>query len=110
MLNAQLILEKERLLWKIVTEDMIDILEPISEAMDPLQTAFTINLQTQLAIYKKANSDEELVYLIEKSEFYKMAKAEEAITRMTMVISLANLLMKYCQAKILFLSGRKILW
>jgi hypothetical protein len=99
MLDAQLILEKERLLWKIVTEDMIDILEPISEAMDPLQTAFTINLQTQLAIYKKANSDEELVYLIEKSEFYKMAKTEEAITRMTMVISLANLLMKYCQAK-----------
>jgi hypothetical protein len=36
MVEAHIIMEEERLLWKIVSEDSLDIFETILEAMDPL--------------------------------------------------------------------------
>ncbi len=99
MLDAQLIFEKERLMWKIVTEDSLDVFEPILEAMDPLQRATTVTLQTHIAVYKRANSDEELVYLLEKAETYKTIKIEEAVTRMTIAGYFAYFLTEYCVQK-----------
>lgn len=99
MLDAQLIIEKERLMWKVVTEDSLDIFEPILEAMDPLQKATTVTLQTQIAVYKRADSDEELAYLLEKAETYKTIKIEEAVTRMTIAGYFAYFLTEYCVQK-----------
>ncbi|MCL2041509.1 MAG: hypothetical protein FWG84_05645 [Bacteroidales bacterium] len=69
MLEAQTILEEERLLWKIVTDDSLDIFETNLQAMDPLQRAFTFTLESQIDVYKKAQSEEEIDYMMQCLEF-----------------------------------------
>ncbi|MGI5849503.1 MAG: hypothetical protein ACOX8Q_05500 [Christensenellales bacterium] len=100
MLDAQMILEKERLLWKIVSEDSLDVFEPILQAMDPLQTAMTITLEKHVEAYKKAQGSEELDYIVERLEFEKIALTQKAVSRMNMAILLASLLMDYCSNKL----------
>jgi hypothetical protein len=100
MLEAQMILEQERLLWKIVSEDTLDVLEPILQAMDPLQPAMTIALEKHVEAYKKAQSSEELDYIIERLEFEKIALTQQAIGRMNMVTQLVSLLMDYSANKL----------
>jgi len=69
MLEAQTILEEERLLWKIVTDDSLDIFEANLQAMDPLQRSFTFTLENQIDVYKKAQSEEEIDYTMQCLEF-----------------------------------------
>ncbi len=60
MLEAQMILERERLLYKIVSEDILDITEPIIEAMDPLQENMTFACQFLKEASLNSNDPEEL--------------------------------------------------
>lgn len=99
MLEAQIILEKERLLWKIVALDALDCLEPVLEAMDPLQTATTAALQLQIDTYKRVSAEEELLSELEFKEHAKIAKIHSFSARMNMAILLADHLTKYCRAK-----------
>ena len=69
MLEAQTILEEERLLWNIVTDDSIDIFEANLQAMDPLQRSFTFTLESQIDVYKKAQSEEEIDYTMQCLEY-----------------------------------------
>ena len=71
MLEAQLILEEDGLLWKIVKEDGLDIFAPILEAMDPLQEAMTAGLELQTRAFQESQSVEDLDYHLEKLEFEK---------------------------------------
>ncbi|MGI6174759.1 MAG: hypothetical protein ACOYJC_01085 [Christensenellales bacterium] len=100
MLEAQIILEQERLLWKIVSEDSLDIFEPILQAMDPLQTATTVTLEKHVEVYKKVQSSEELDYAIERLEFEKITLIQQAASRMNMAILIASLLMDYSSNKL----------
>jgi hypothetical protein len=100
MLEAQIMIEKERLLWEIVSEDSLDVFEPILQAMDPLQPATTIVLDKQIEVYKKAQSSEELDYALERLEYEKIALVQHAVSKMTLSIRLASLLMDYCANKL----------
>jgi len=68
MLDAQIIIENERLMWHIVTE-VLDTFEATLEAMDPLQRQITCTLENQIDMYKNANSAEELDYKLQLSEY-----------------------------------------
>ena len=62
LLEAQIILEKERLLWKIVYEDWLDIFEPILEAIDPLATWILLPNIFTFENYRCCNCEEEMIY------------------------------------------------
>lgn len=62
LLEMNIILEKERLLWKIVTEDLQDIYEPILAATDPLNTGMVKQFEKLIQICTSVESDEELSY------------------------------------------------
>jgi len=62
LLEAQIILEKERLLWKIVYEDWLDIFEPIIEAIDPLSTWTLLPNIFIYENYRDCNCEEEMLY------------------------------------------------
>lgn len=99
MLEAQLIIERERLLWKIVAEDSLGIFENTLSQMDPLSLATTASLHQQIKAYEKADSDEELSYLLEKTQ-WPVAEAVAAYTcKMTIAATVASLLLKYTKAK-----------
>ena len=99
MLEAQMILEKERLLWKIVAEDALDIFEPILEVMDPLWQATTANLKKQVEVYQKATSDEELSYLLEKAEFETLSMMAKGTMDMALAAAVALHLINFSTAK-----------
>ena|GEM_PF-967939 len=69
MLDAQIIMEEERLLWKISPADSIDHLGTCLEAMDPIRLIITRVIEQHLEEgWKKANSEEELRYLLDRME------------------------------------------
>ncbi len=108
MLEAQLILEEEGLLWKIVKEDGLDIFAPILEAMDPLQEAMTAGLELQIRAFQASQSIEDLDYHLEKLEFEKYAMVSRFSSRMSLTIQLTALLMDYAAHKMTAqLSGGK---
>ncbi len=100
MLDAQIIIEEERLLWKIVSEDSLDLFKPILEAMDPLQPAMTVTLEKHVEIYEKAQSSEELDYALERLEYEKIPLLQRALSKMTLSTMLSSLLLDYCANKL----------
>ena len=100
MIEAQLIFEKERLLWNIVTTDSIDIFEATLQAMDPLQPSTTKNLLLQLEAYRKAQSDEELTFLVETQEIQLQTIVEKEKVKILIATMLSSLLMKYFKNKV----------
>lgn len=98
MIEAQIIIEKERLLWKIVSEDSLDIFESVLEAMDPL--SFTSKpLALHVEAYKQSSSDEELSYRIELLETQKQRAVQEGTIKMSFAAQLAFLLLSYQKAR-----------
>lgn len=100
MLEAQIILERERLLWNIVTVDALDIFRPILEAMDPLNLAVTSNLILQTEIYEKAVCDEQLTYLLELNELKVMETVNHYTQKMIIASILGKMLLQYTTSKI----------
>lgn len=99
MLEAQLIIEEERLLWHIVKDDQLDVLKASLVKTDPVQTATTVTLETQIDATEKADSAEELHYLIERLDYNRIRLVSHATTRITLAIYIANLLYAYCNSK-----------
>lgn len=99
-LEAQIIIEEERLLWKIVTADSLDIFEPILQALDPLQQATTVVLERHVEIYNSVQGSEELDYALERAEFEKIALVRHAASKMNAAAHLAFLLLGYCSSKL----------
>ena len=101
MLDAQIICEKDRLLWEIVPEDALDIFETTLEAMDPVQEATTITLIKNIESYKKAESDEELAYLLDLAEFDREQTIKNNNIRMFVAILFGKLLVEFNKCKII---------
>lgn len=99
MLEAQLIIERERLLWNIVAEDSLGIFENTLSQMDPLSLATTALLHQQIAAYQKADSDEALSYLLEKAQWSVAVEVAAYTCKMTIAATVASLLLKYTKAK-----------
>ncbi len=68
MLEAQIIIEKERMLWKIISENYFDIYNAIVEASDPIDEYVSTITNAYFNTYTSANNEEELTYLLEKLE------------------------------------------
>lgn len=100
MLDAQIIIEEERLLWKIVSEDSLDLFEPVLEALDPLQPAMTVTLEKHVELYKKAQSSEELDNALERLEYEKVPVLQRAVSNMTISTLLSSLFLDYCANKL----------
>ncbi len=84
ILDAQIIIEKERLLYKIVSEDILDITEPIIEAMDPLQKDMTFTSEYLKNASINSENDEELKYrstnnIIETAKFVGVWRVKNVI-------------------------------
>lgn len=99
MLDAQIIMEEERLLWHIVKDDQLDILKASLGKMDPLQPAMNITLEKQIEVTDQAQGIEELDYLLEKMEYEKIQLIGHALTRMNLAIQVAFLLLAYNNSK-----------
>lgn len=99
MLEAQIILEKERLLWKIVSADAIEIFENKLKEMDPLYLATTAKLLGQIKAYKESNSDVELNYKIDIQEVKDIAIISEFLAKMNIAANLSFLLISYVKSK-----------
>ncbi|MCL1865466.1 MAG: hypothetical protein FWF73_06625 [Spirochaetes bacterium] len=99
MLDAQIMLERDRLLWKIVPEDSLDIFETILEAMDPIWEATTTTLIKNIESYKKAESEEELLYLLDLAEFDRMPAIQNNIILMSVTVLFGLLLRLFDRAK-----------
>lgn len=100
MLDAQIIIEEERLMWHIVKDDMLDVLRAGLEKVDPLQPAMNVALEKQIEVTEEADSAEELDYLLEKLEYDKIRLIAHAVTKMTLAAHIAVLLYTYCSSKI----------
>ena len=100
MLEAQMIFEKERLLWKIIPEDALDIFETTLEAMDPIQEATTMTLIKNIESYKKAESEEELIYLLDLAEIDRETGIQNSKIRIEIAILFAYLLTAFNISKI----------
>lgn len=99
MLEAQTILEEERLLWKVISEDAIDIFEPILEALDPLQ-AMSITVEKHLEAYKTVQASEELDYALEKLEVEKLPLIQQGINKINIAAQVARLTIGYIASKL----------
>jgi hypothetical protein len=95
MADAQIILEKERLLWNVVTADAQDIYETILEAMDPLNQQLTKPLAMLVDVYRTAESEEELLYRLDLYEYMKIAEMQRGYSKIFMTSLFAYRFMQY---------------
>lgn len=99
MIEAQIIMEKERLLWNIVKEDSLDIFMTLLEAMDPLDIAVSTTTKAQVDAYNNSNGDEELTYNLEVDEHTKRVTINHFIAKKILISQIALMLTKYCKCK-----------
>ena len=62
LIDMNIILEKEKMMWKIVSEDFLDIYQPILDATDPLNLSVVRQFENLIKICEESTCDEELTY------------------------------------------------
>lgn len=95
LLEMNIILEQEKLLWKIVSEDLLDIYGPIYEALDPNNRSFKQQFKSLAEVAKNSNCDDQLTYNIEIQNQINQKYNYRFITEMTVVIQFAKALWDY---------------
>lgn len=109
MLDAQTILEEEQLLWKVVTEDGLDIFAPILQAMDPLQPGISAAVEYSAVAFQNAGCDEELAYLTEKQTYDVVMASCRYTSRVELLALLAEALIYYAGNRVnVALAGQNI--
>ncbi|MEG0663121.1 MAG: hypothetical protein RR472_07565, partial [Anaerovoracaceae bacterium] len=99
ILDAQIIIEKDKLLWEIVRQDSLDIFETILEAMDPLNQWINSQLRLEVAAYKEAKAHEDLSYLLEKNLNQAMGIVEQEGTKVRMIAALGFKLFEFWKCR-----------
>ncbi|MCQ2554660.1 MAG: hypothetical protein MJ171_03295 [Clostridia bacterium] len=89
LIEAQIIMEKERLLWNITSADAVNILENTLKKLDPLFRATSVATIASLDAYRKSSCEEELLYFLDKSEPKKMADVNDFTMRMLLAAGIA---------------------
>lgn len=102
LLEMNIILEKERLLWKIVTEDLLDIYEPILAAIDPFNDGVVKQFEKLIQISNQAVCDEELACLSDIAIKENQQYNYRFMSRMTASVLLSGAIMGYALCKIKF--------
>ena len=99
LFEMNLILEKERLLWKIVTEDLLDVYEPILDATDPLYTGMVKQFEKLMDVATSSESDEELSFKTDVAVQENQKFSYCFMARLTASIILTNAIMGYSLCK-----------
>ncbi len=102
LLEMNMILEKEGLLWKIVTEDLLDIYEPILAASDPFNDGLVKQMQKLIQICNQAVCDEELACLSDIAIKENQQYNYRFMSRMAAAVLLSGAIMGYALCKIKF--------
>lgn len=99
LLEMNIILEQERLLYKIVSEELLDIYQPLLDAADPLNTALVEQFKSLLKVCAESTGDEELTYRTEIAAQENQQRTFRFMTRMTAAITFSGLIMGYEMTK-----------
>lgn len=99
MQEAQLIIEEEGLILKLTTEDALEIHENTLAKLDPLDEVTTVLTKLNIELYKEAESIEDITYRSQLLEIQTIEGTAKGKMKMLLSASLADLLIKYDQAK-----------
>lgn len=99
MTEAQIILEKKRLLWKIMRDSALDDLLLTLKKMDPLHKATTAKLLGQINTYYNVDCPEELTYQTDIQDVLDIGVITDYTSKMHLVSAVATLLMEYLDTK-----------
>jgi len=99
IIEGQMIIEKERLLWKIVKEDTLDIFKPILEAMDPLFYSLYKPLSLDVEVYEKRENDGELNYYLEINKIRKINESKDHLIKVGLILMIQLYVLKYVLVK-----------
>lgn len=94
MIEAQTILEQERLLWKIISEDCRDVFEPILEATDPLYEPIYLATKFNYELYLHCECDEEMTYRGQRAPRQINLLIQPPLTRILFATTIVLLAMK----------------
>ncbi len=100
LLDAQIQIEENSLLWEIVKQDLMDIHETMYKACDPLYDFMKEVLALPYEMVKNATSDEQLVYESQIMTHTRIALMKKEMQRLLWVNTLLNEMMNYIQSKI----------
>ena len=102
LLEMNIILEKEEMLWKIVSEDLKDIYNPLFEALDPNNTGFRNQFKNLISVAHESLCDDQLTYNIEIQNQKNQKENYRFISEMVVVIQFAKSLWDYhlCKTKL----------
>jgi hypothetical protein len=104
LLEMNIILEREQLLWKIVSEDFIDIYEPILAATDVFNDGIIKQFEKLIQVCKDSTCDEELSYLTDVAVQENQQYNYRFQARMTASIILTGAVLGYSLCKTKFRS------
>ncbi len=102
LLEMNIILEKEEMLWKIVSEDLKDIYNPIFEALDPNNSGFRNQFKNLIRVANESLCDDQLTYNIELQNQANQKENYRFISEMVVVIQFSKSLWDYhlCKTKL----------
>lgn len=99
LIEAQIIIEKQRLLWEIVRVDAIEIFENKLKDMDPLYKATTAKLLGQIDAYKNSSCEEELNYKLDIQSIKDIYVIADYMSKLTLASCISFLLISYVKSK-----------
>jgi len=99
LLEMNIILEKEKMLWKIVSEDFLDIYQPILDATDPLNLGIVKQFENLIKICEESTCDEELTYKTDIAIHINQKYSYKFLARSIASIMLANAIVGYIACK-----------
>ena len=97
--EGQIIIEKEKLRWKIVKEDFLDVFKPILEAMDPLFHSTYTPLSMDINVYENVESEEELNYYLEINKVKKIKSSQDHFIKIGLILLIQHYTLKYLREK-----------
>ncbi|MCK5035588.1 MAG: hypothetical protein KAS73_06840 [Candidatus Sabulitectum sp.] len=102
LIDMNIILEREQLLWKIVTEDLLDIYQTVLDATDPLNLAVVSRFQRMIKTCGEATCDEDLAYRTGVDISINQRQTYSLISTIFVPVMLAKSLMEYDKMKRIF--------
>ncbi|MEA3265861.1 MAG: hypothetical protein U9P42_02815 [Candidatus Fermentibacteria bacterium] len=102
LIDMNIILEREQLLWKIVTEDLLDIYQTVLDATDPLNLAVVSRFQRMIKTCGEATCDEDLAYRTEVDISINQKQTYRLMSTIYVPVMLAKSLMEYDKMKRIF--------
>ena len=102
LIDMNIILEREQLLWKIVTEDLLDIYQTILDATDPLNLNAVSRFQRMIKTCGDSICDEELAYNTDVDISINQKRTYTLMSSIFVPVMIAKALMEYDKAKKIF--------